>query len=235
MRSTARSSSPTPDDSVVRPIYNEANLLERLDANLRGAATATPFVADIDYDAKGQRTEIAYGNGVRTTYAYDPETFRLVRLKTMRGADALQDLSYTYDPVGNITQLQHDAQQTLYFRNRRVDPGAKYTYDAIYRLIAATGREHLGQTGDLPDPPTPPDPFDAVHTRLAHPGDDGIGRRRPGLGADHRSVLYFRSDPGPGEVAADYRDARRPGRNPGFGHSADPDLLARVMHHWFGV
>ena len=42
-----------------------------MEANLRGAAVATPFVTDIDYDAKGQRTLIDYGNGVRTTYEYD--------------------------------------------------------------------------------------------------------------------------------------------------------------------
>ena len=32
-----------------------------------------------------------------------------------------------------------------HFRNRRVEPSNDYTYDAIYRLITATGREHLGQ------------------------------------------------------------------------------------------
>src|SRR5262249_34794706 len=44
-----------PDNSVIRPAYNEANLLEWVEANLRGAAEATPFVTDINYDAKGQR------------------------------------------------------------------------------------------------------------------------------------------------------------------------------------
>ena len=57
-----------------------------MDVNLRGAAAATPFVTDIDYDAKGQRTLIDYGNGVRTTYEYDPLTFRLTRLTTTRPA-----------------------------------------------------------------------------------------------------------------------------------------------------
>ena len=81
-----------PDNSVYRPTFNEANLLEKVDVNLRGATFATPFVTDIDYNAKGQRTLIDYGNGVRTTYEYDPLTFRLTRLKTLRGAERLQDL-----------------------------------------------------------------------------------------------------------------------------------------------
>lgn len=167
----------SPDNSVIRPYFNEANLLERIEANLQGAATVTAFVNDIDYDAKGQRTLIEYGNGVRTTYDYDPLTFRLEQMQTLRGAQPLQDLGYTYDPVGNITHIQDDAQQTIYFRNRRVEPSNDYAYDAIYRLIEATGREHLGQAGGQANAPTPPDAFNSFHTRLDHPGDgNAMGR-----------------------------------------------------------
>ena len=158
-----------PDNSVIRPGYNEANLLERVEANLRGAAVATPFITDIDYDAKGQRTLIDYQNGVRTTYEYDPLTFRLIHLVTRRNAAdfpddcprpppagwpgcEVQNLHYTYDPAGNITHIHDDAQQTRYFLNKRVEPSADYTYDAVYRLIEATGREHLGQIGATPSP-----------------------------------------------------------------------------------
>jgi RHS repeat-associated protein len=162
---------PSMRPTVVRPTYNEANLLERVDANLRGDEVATAFVADIDYDAKGQRTLLVHGNGVRTTYEYDALTFRLKHLRTMRGGEPLQDLSYTYDPVGNLTHIRDDAQQDIYFSNRRVEPSADYTYDAVYRLIEATGREHLGQTGEQTGPPTAPDAFNSFHTRLAHPGN----------------------------------------------------------------
>jgi RHS repeat-associated protein len=160
-----------PDSSVVRPTYNDANLLERVDVNLQGATVTTPFVTDIDYDAKGQRRLIEHGNGVRTAYDYDPLTFRLSHLQTVRGAEALQDLHYTYDPVGNITAIRDDAQQTIFFRNQRVEPSADYTYDALYRLIEATGREHLGQSGGQRNPPTPLDALNSFHTHLDHPGD----------------------------------------------------------------
>ena len=113
----------TPDDSVYRPTFNEANLLERWTSISRGAHDATPFVTNIDYDAKGQRALIEYGNGVRTTYEYDPLTFRLdATCKTARdgAAAAVQDLSYTYDPAGNITHIRDDAQQTIYFNNQVV-------------------------------------------------------------------------------------------------------------------
>ena len=111
---------------------------------------------------------IDYGNGVRTTYAYDPLTFHLVQLLTLRGAGVFQNLHYTYDPVGNITQIRDDAQQTIYFLNQRVEPSADYTYDAIYRLIQATGREHLGQVGPQPEPTSYDD---NPRVGLLHPGD----------------------------------------------------------------
>ena len=109
---------------MVRPQYNEANLLESLAVNLRGADEPTPFVTNINYNAKGQREIIEYGNGARTHYAYDPLTFRLIHLETTRKSDRarLQDLNYTFDPVGNITSIRDDAQQTVYFRNHVVSP-----------------------------------------------------------------------------------------------------------------
>jgi RHS repeat-associated protein len=162
----------TPDNSVIRPTFNEANLLERVEANLRGAAATTIFVQDIDYDAKGRRELIAYGNGATTTYEYDPLTFRLTHLQTVRGADQLQDLFYTYDPVGNIAHTQDDAQQTIYFNNTVVEPHARYTYDAIYQLIQAEGREHIGQVS-----PPAPNWNDEFRVNLAHPHDGQALRR----------------------------------------------------------
>ncbi len=139
----------TPDNSVARPRYNEANLLDSLAVNLRGAAEPTPFVTYINYNAKGQREIIEYGNGAHTRYTYDPLTFRMIHLLTGRKQDdaRLQDLHYTFDPVGNITSIRDDAQETVYFKNQAVSPSNEYVYDAIYRLISADGREHAGKPG----------------------------------------------------------------------------------------
>jgi RHS repeat-associated protein len=165
-----------PDGSVTTPRYNDANLLEAVDVRLGGAPAVMPFVRHIDYNAKGQRTRIDYnraGAPVTTTYAYDPDTSRLTRLLTVRPkhADAakrtLQDLRYTFDPSGNITHIQDDAQQSIYFRNQRVEPSNEYTYDAIYRLTEARGREHLGQAAA----PTSSDAANTFHINHAHPGD----------------------------------------------------------------
>ena len=113
---------------------------------LHNPSTATErFVKDIDYNAKGQRELIEYGNGVKTTYNYDYETFRLTHVQTLRDNERLQDLFYFYDPAGNIVSIRDDAQQTIFFDGLVVKPNADYTYDAIYRLILAVGREHIGQ------------------------------------------------------------------------------------------
>jgi RHS repeat-associated protein len=136
-------------------------------------------VSNIDYDAKGRRLLIEYANGASTRYAYEPDTHRLSEVYTRRGASftgdcdnaspppdtvaapatpppgvacGLQNLHYFYDPVGNITRLRDDAQQAVFFRNKRVDPSVDYTYDPSYRLVGAEGREHLGQVGGAPPP-----------------------------------------------------------------------------------
>ena len=85
----------------------------------------------------------------------------------------VQDLAYYYDPVGNVTQISDDAdtQDVIFFRNQRVDPTASYRYDPLYRLLTATGREHLGQTGGGPTPPQQVTNDDSFRAGLPQPGD----------------------------------------------------------------
>ena len=150
----------TPDASVTLPTYNEAGLLERVTVRLRGATDATVFVANLDYNARGQRTLLAHGNGTTTTYAYDPETFRLTELRTARdaGGAVLQDLAYTYDASGNIVQIA----DAVSYGNAAVSAAGLYEYDALYQLTAAEGREHPGQQPTSADPEV---------LRLDHPND----------------------------------------------------------------
>ncbi|MFN0168685.1 MAG: SpvB/TcaC N-terminal domain-containing protein [Bryobacteraceae bacterium] len=157
--------SSSPDGSAFRPAYDEGNLLRKLDVALRGAARDgrlawTEFVSSIEYNAKGQRLRIEYGNGATTSYEHDPETFRLFRLRTTRPpvhdataaeifADSavVQDLRYTYDPIGNITELADASLRTVFHDNQKVEAVARYTYDAVYRLIEAGGRERASHSG----------------------------------------------------------------------------------------
>ncbi len=145
----------TPDDSTCKYAYAKNAMLQSQSVDVGGSGTDSPAITNIKYNARGQRTDIYYANATKTKYEYDPATFRIIRILTRNsGADILQDLNYTYDAVGNITQMKDDAQQTIYFANQVVLPKSKYTYDSLYRLKKATGRELNGlnqpSAGDCP-------------------------------------------------------------------------------------
>lgn len=129
------------------PHYNRAGALEAV--TLGGK----PYVERIAYNAKGQRVLIAYGNGVVTRHAYDPQTFRLGRMRSQQydhppddpltyrfqGAP-LQDFGYEYDLVGNITKIRDRTPESgISGQPDRLD--RIFEYEPIYRLILATGRE----------------------------------------------------------------------------------------------
>jgi RHS repeat-associated protein len=121
------------------------------------AARSNQAIKRITYNAKGQKTYLKLGNGTLTQYDYDEKTFRLKQIRTTRPADAsgfpqrhsnlqdagiIQQLHYTYDPVGNITEIYDEAYKPAFFANVMVEPRSRYEYDALYRLISATGREN---------------------------------------------------------------------------------------------
>jgi RHS repeat-associated protein len=153
------------------PAYDRSGALARLD--LDGAS----FVTRIAYDAKGQRTLVAYGNGLLTACAYDPATFRLARLwsgaatagaggRYQPGGAALQNLGYAYDLAGNVSAIV-EVVPGCGVMNNAADPanpaltvklGAgdalvrTFGYDALYRLTRATGREATNIQGLPPWP-----------------------------------------------------------------------------------
>jgi RHS repeat-associated protein len=155
----------------LQPHYNRAGGLERV--TLDGKI----YVERIAYNAKGQRSLIAYGNGIMTRHAYAPETFRLVRLRTERYEKVdsftyrptgvpLQEFAYEYDLVGNILSIQDRTPESGILNNpeamQAADPELaqllaagnalirRFEYDPIYRLLSATGREC-----DIPPSPPP--------------------------------------------------------------------------------
>jgi len=142
--------------SVLEPSYNRAGAVEALSLD------GTAHIRHIAYNAKGQRVLAAYGNGIMTRHAYDPVNFRLLRQRSEPYAHppgqphtyafqggVRQDTAYQYDLAGNITPMV-DAS-----------PGAgvggtgslqrDFEYDALYRLLLATGRES-GAYATSPDP-----------------------------------------------------------------------------------
>ncbi|MFH0341567.1 MAG: SpvB/TcaC N-terminal domain-containing protein [Chromatiales bacterium] len=158
---------------MLLPHYNRAGALESVELD------GETYVERIAYNAKGQRLLIAYGNGVMTRYAYDPKTFRLVRMRTERyfkpdaltyqpNGGLLQDFAYTYDLAGNILTITDRAPGSGFLNNpdalhvqasdsplahRLINGDALiryFEYDPLYRLTRATGRE----ANNIPNPRT---------------------------------------------------------------------------------
>ena len=174
---------------LLLPRYNLAGALESVQVD------GITYVERIAYNAKGQRILISYGNGMMTRYAYDPETFRLRRMRTesymlneakvtyhpSAPINALQDFEYEYDLVGNILEITDRASGSGILNNPEAalvqDPVLaqllvagdamirEFAYDPTYRLIFAKGREC-----DVPPPPPPwddaPRCTDITKTRL---------------------------------------------------------------------
>ncbi|UUM22277.1 RHS repeat-associated core domain-containing protein [Mycoavidus sp. SF9855] len=126
------------------------------------------IVKSLTYSAAGQKLREEHGNGVVTEYTYEPQTQRLTGITIRRpsdhlsGAKLLRDVHYEYDPVGNVVSCRDGAQDTKFWRNQKVEPENTYTYDTLYQLISAEGREmaNNGQrNSQLPEflPPLLPD------------------------------------------------------------------------------
>ncbi len=181
--------------------YNPSSRLDRIDTwhaqpgapdGLLDSSTADrALVTSIAYNPWGDRERVIYGNAVETEILHDPLTRLTERILTRRdGArfasdcpnppDAswpgchLQAQHMVYDVSGHVTHIRDSAQQQIFFRNRRIDASNDYTFDALHRLIEATGREHLGQLGGAPGTHSY---NDAARTRLPHRNDGlALGR-----------------------------------------------------------
>jgi RHS repeat-associated protein len=130
---------------VLRPTYNRAGALAQV--SLDGEV----LIRQLTYNARGQRLLLARGNGLVTRYTYDKVMFRLQRLRTEgyaaqgltltpQSGTTRQDTLYTYDLAGNITATRERAPQSGVAGTDELTRG--FTYDALYRLLSATGREN---------------------------------------------------------------------------------------------
>jgi len=137
----------TPDGTILGFGYDRAGRLASLSAT-RPGEQPTDLVTAMDYDAGGGRTLLQLGNGARQQASFDPVTSRMTAVwSTGPGGVERQRVSYTYDPVGNVTSV-HDDTPTLVFANPQPAIQAQYRYDATYRLLQATGLQGPGLSED---------------------------------------------------------------------------------------
>jgi len=170
-----------PDGSVQEPRFSEGGWVDQVHLKAAGGSFDETVVTGIDRDAQGRRTQIRYGNGVRSHYTYDPQTGHLQRQRSTRPInqngsqtrEPIQEIDYTYDPVGNITRREDKTREHLFdaFPRSSSSPShSAYSYDALYRLEEATGWVHQGLLEhDYASDTSPPNPVKG--TRFASLND----------------------------------------------------------------
>ncbi|WP_339499280.1 RHS repeat-associated core domain-containing protein [Pseudomonas silesiensis] len=122
--------------------HDRAGQLHDIRLQRAGLSSVETLVSAIEYTASGQVLQELAGNGMRTRSSYDPANGQLLSLANQApDGDFLQNLSYRYDPVGNITAISDAALPIQYFANQRIEPVRYFTYDTLYQLIEATGWE----------------------------------------------------------------------------------------------
>ena len=211
-------------------------MLETVSLEPPGGA-AELFVENVQYNARSQKTLIKYANGTEIQFIYDPLTHRLTRQLTLRTGTAVQDLRYDYDAIGNLTNCRDEAQSAVTYRGQVVEPESRYRYDAFYRLIEATGREHESMT--------------ACHAqRSGDSGTEFLPFPQPGSNTQALAsyTQTFQYDPGGNLHTVDHRnpfrhfvrqqafdaasnrivssDAGCPNEDQSFGHDANGNLLS---------
>jgi RHS repeat-associated protein len=103
------------------------NLLTVKDGN---EATGITVAQYSNFTALGQPRQANFSNSVSTTYDYYARTTRLHTLSTQKpGNPAYQNLTYQYDPKGNISTLNDQANGIIH----------TYSYDSLDRLREANG------------------------------------------------------------------------------------------------
>ncbi len=118
-----------PDSDQVIYTYNARNLLESISGGPSGS-----IIHNIDYKPSSQLATCAYGNGVTTTYEYDPR-LRMRDLDTdSLAVGKLIDYSYGFDPVSNITRIDDNRDLAGQVDANKRKNTQVFQYDDLYRL-----------------------------------------------------------------------------------------------------
>lgn len=150
-----------PDGSVLFATYGRDGGLRQLEVETEdGKVTRRPLLSDARLGLDGGRDFVRLGNGVTIAQEFDPHNGRLLRVQAQRPPQAgrpalLQDMRYTYDPVGNVAAWDDAAHGPGGpFFAAQAGPGAArlYHYDGFYRLTQARGRAHVALTSGQAQP-----------------------------------------------------------------------------------
>jgi RHS repeat-associated protein len=129
-----------------------------------------------DANSFGMPTWIITGDGLVTQYDYDNISNKLLKIKTLRGDEIIQEYEYQYDDYSNITtrmnkvknQTEHFSYDPLNRLTATVDQNGEsiFTYDALGRMTQKTNAgqpvfSNANYSGDHPH---------AIKSATASPG-----------------------------------------------------------------
>ena len=124
-----------PDEEKITYSYNLGGQLEKVHGY---KSYGYDYVSKIGYDKFEQRTYLKYCNGAETFYTYDPQRRRLQNLMVNSGGNTIMDNAYAYDAVSNVLSVVNGASVPQSGKAGG-QMAHTYTYDALYRLVSATG------------------------------------------------------------------------------------------------
>ena len=197
-----------PDNDLISYIYNERNLLERIDTGL---------VEKIDYTPSGQRLHCRYGNGTSTDYAYDRRLRMgsLMTLQTSTPEDPLISYKYGFDGVSNITSIEDRRPDTERPEGNKRRNTQIFAYDNLYRLLQVQYSLTLpGQ--DFRDDGSITYRYDRIGNMLAK--DSDIDHRENGFSVTNLGTMSYGEENNVGgdvPVGDSFGRFSRIGRNPG--------------------
>ncbi len=125
-----------PDGEVVSYGYDSGGLLSTMAGNKDG--TVYPYILRQEYDKFLKRRYQVTGNNVAQELQYDPATLRLAHLITNAPNRTVQNLTYTYDLVGNVLTANNAAPVPVTSLMGGTSQQT-YVYDDLYQLTGATG------------------------------------------------------------------------------------------------
>jgi RHS repeat-associated protein len=137
-----------PSGRVVKQDFDAAGRLCSVGASGSTCTSGTTYATGFAYNAASLVTGFSYGNGVTASFGYSAERLQMTSLAYTKNSQDLLALGYYYKqdatycpnaPTGNNGQVQCIKDNS----NTTLTPGAggrsvTYTYDALYRLTAAT-------------------------------------------------------------------------------------------------
>ncbi|TQV89601.1 FG-GAP-like repeat-containing protein [Aliikangiella coralliicola] len=112
------------DNRGVRHIYNQYGYLQELVEELTDAS----YHKILAMDARGNTTQIRYGNGLTSYRSYQATTGRLQSINT-GSSGLIQDLRYQFDAIGNLTQRKELSGSKNLLES--------FSYDGLNRLTQA--------------------------------------------------------------------------------------------------